>query len=68
MAPCASGAENQAPVRVALSSRGSTTRVSTLSLPCAAWGDLLQRGAAVLAGLARGDADLDDLPVGKQAQ
>ena len=32
------------------------------------FGNLLQRHAAVLAGLARGDADLDDLLVGKQAQ
>jgi hypothetical protein len=31
-------------------------------------GHLLQRGAAVLAGLARGDADLDDLLVGEQRE
>ena len=33
-----------------------------------AFGNLLQRHAAILAGLARGDTDFNDLPVGKQAQ
>ena len=55
-------------VLVMASSRGSSTSVSVLSLPCALCGELLQRRAAFLARLARRDADLDDLLVGEQAQ
>jgi hypothetical protein len=33
-----------------------------------AFGQLRQRGAAVLAGLARWNSDLHDLPIGKEAQ
>jgi hypothetical protein len=39
-----------------------------LSLPAALFGQLLQGGAAVLARLAGGNADLDDLLVGEQAE
>jgi hypothetical protein len=53
---------------VAASSRGSSTSVTVLSLAAPGLGQLLQRLRTVLAGLARGNADLDQLPVGKQAE
>jgi hypothetical protein len=66
--PKLSSAPNQAPVLVILSSRGRITSVSVESLPCELARQLLQGGAALLAGLARGNADFHDLLVGKQAQ
>ena len=68
LTPLPSSAENQAPLRVALSSRGSMHQRERAVVARRGLGDLLQRGAAVLARLARGDADLDDLLVGEQAE
>ena len=70
MTPARSSAANQALDCCERSSRGSCTSVMT-SRPPPAIGDLavaLQRLGAVLARLARRNADLDQLAVGEQAQ
>ena len=52
---------------VALSSQGRCTSSSVPSPPLAAQAQLLDHRSAFLAGLAGGQAQLDDLPLGKQA-
>ncbi len=52
--PLFSSAENQAPVRVALSRRGSITSVRVLSLPCAASAICCSAALPSLPGLPEG--------------